>query len=184
VSTLTRPLTQRWYAVAVVNGRETRIREEILKALDRSGLRHEVAEILLCEEDIVVDVGTPKQRTVRKPTLPGYLLVRTARRYISEQALAKIAGTRDVMEFMGGNDEPTALPAEQVQRLLGKGAAKPGRARFSQGDTVKIINGPMSDFPGTVTSVNDSQQKARVEVEIFGRATPVELSFDDLRLDA
>ena len=169
----------RWYALAVANGQERKIREAILKVVADNKLGREVRDVVLPEQEEVVDAGTPQARKVMRNKLPGYLLIRARR--LSPTTVFKITAVKNVMEFMGGDDHPTEMPAAEVRRITGKGAAAtPSRARFAVDDVVKVVRGPMAQFTGKVESVNAGKQKLRALVEIFGRETPVELGFDDV----
>ena len=169
----------RWYGLAVANGQERKIREAILKTVADNKLDREVRDVVLPEQEEIIDAGTPQARKVMRNKVPGYLLIRARR--LSPTTVVKITKVKSVMEFMGGDDHPTEIPVAEVRKLTGKGgAATPARARFSTGDVIKVVRGPMAQFTGKVEDVNPGKQKLRVTVEIFGRETPVELSFDDV----
>lgn len=173
----------RWYAVAVANGQERTIQAAIRKVIADHNLGREVKDVVLPDQEEIADAGTPKARPVMRNKLPGYLLLRG--RELSPTTIAKITKVKNVMEFMGGNDHPTQVPPGEVRRILGKDSAVAGgvssRPRFVAGDVVKVVRGPMADFTGPVVEVNAAKHKLVVTLEIFGRETPAELTFDDVR---
>ena len=171
---------EKWYALAVVSGSERKISREIGTRLDRA--KHKGITLVCPDEEVVLDKGTDERRTIRRLSLPGYLLVHG--RHIDNAALTIIRRSPGVLGFLGGDEEkPNPLPLEDVERILGlpKQQGEERRSVFAVGDQVRIIEGPMSDFEGAVSSVNESQDTAVVELEIFGRVTPSTLPFRILK---
>lgn len=167
---------EKWYALAVVSGRERKISREINNKLDRGGYKG--IDIVCPDEEVILDKGTENRRVVRRLTLPGYLLIHG--RGINNAALSTIRNVTGVLGFLGGDDnEPNPLPRGDIEKILGlESQGGPVReAAFSVGDHVRITDGPMTDFEGLVSAVNESQDTAVVELEIFGRTTPTTVSF-------
>lgn len=167
----------RWYALTVHNGQEASIRAHLLDQMSRFKLQDEVRDIVLPSQDEIVNPGQSNQETVQRRKLPGYLLLRCRR--LSPMAMGQILKSQGVMEFLGGNENPTPLPLAEVRRMIGSEAPvmKVG-PRFAAGETIKVVKGPMTDFAGEITSVNATKRTVKVDIEIFGRRTPVELAFD------
>jgi transcriptional antiterminator NusG len=117
--------------------------------------------------------------TVEKRTMPGYVLVNMD---LNEDSWSLVKGTPGVTGFVGASNEPVPLTQEEVNRLLHRETAERPRTRaqFSIGESVKVISGPLSDFSGEISEVNVDAQRLKVLVSIFGRETPVELSFDQV----
>lgn len=175
----------RWYALAVTPGRESKIRAKILDRLERRGITVPGLSLICPEEETVIDGadGEPQRKT--RMSLPGYVLLHC--RSMKEDAINQIAAVSGVIEFLGGNEHPTQLPPSEVTKILGTdGSSTVSRkttqaSLFSEGDSVRIIEGPLADFPGRIVSLNENSGVAKVEVEIFGRATSAEVKLRQLR---
>jgi transcriptional antiterminator NusG len=117
---------------------------------------------------------------VEKRTMPGYVLVNMD---LNEDSWSLVKGTPGVTGFVGASNEPVPLTQDEVNRLLHREVAerRPSRAQFSVGESVKVISGPLSDFSGEISEVNEDAQRLKVLVSIFGRETPVEVGFDQVK---
>jgi transcriptional antiterminator NusG len=102
---------------------------------------------------------------------------------LNEDSWGVVKGTPGVTGFVGSSQEPVALTQVEVDRLLHKevATAPRTRAQFTIGETVKVISGPLSDFSGEISEINDDAAKLKVLVSIFGRETPVEVGFDQVK---
>ena len=118
--------------------------------------------------------------TVEKRTMPGYVLVNME---LNEDSWSLVKGTPGVTGFVGASNEPVPLTQDEVNRLLHRETeVRPrSRAQFAIGETVKVISGPLSDFSGEISEINDDAAKLKVLVSIFGRETPVEVGFDQVK---
>jgi transcriptional antiterminator NusG len=118
--------------------------------------------------------------TVEKRTMPGYVLVQMD---LNEDSWSLVKGTPGVTGFVGASNEPVPLTQAEVDRLLHmEPQERPrSRAQFSIGESVKVVSGPLSDFSGEISEVNEDAQKLKVLVSIFGRETPVEVGFDQVK---
>jgi transcriptional antiterminator NusG len=115
-----------------------------------------------------------------KRTMPGYVLVNME---LNEETWNVVKGTPGVTGFVGPQNKPVPLSQAEVDRLLKREAAERPRtkAQFSIGESVKVVSGPLSDFSGEISEVMDDASKLRVLVSIFGRETPVEVGFDQVK---
>jgi transcription termination/antitermination protein NusG len=115
-----------------------------------------------------------------KRTMPGYVLVNME---LNEETWNVVKGTPGVTGFVGPQNKPVPLSQAEVDRLLKREAAERPRTRaqFSIGESVKVVSGPLSDFSGEISEVMDDASKLRVLVSIFGRETPVEVGFDQVK---
>jgi transcription termination/antitermination protein NusG len=102
---------------------------------------------------------------------------------LNEDSWSLVKGTPGVTGFVGASNEPVPLTQEEVNRLLHREVAerRPSRAQFSIGESVKVVSGPLSDFSGEISEVNEDAQRLKVLVSIFGRETPVEVGFDQVK---
>jgi transcriptional antiterminator NusG len=112
--------------------------------------------------------------------MPGYVLVNMD---MNEDSWSLVKGTPGVTGFVGASNEPVPLTQDEVNRLLHRETAERPRhrAQFGIGESVKVISGPLSDFSGEISEVNEDAQRLKVLVSIFGRETPVEVGFDQVK---
>jgi transcriptional antiterminator NusG len=118
--------------------------------------------------------------TKEQRTMPGYVLVNME---LNEDSWQLVKGTPGVTGFVGASNEPVPLTQPEVDRLLHREVAQKvaTRAQFAIGESVKVVSGPLSDFSGEISEINQEAQKLKVLVSIFGRETPVEVSFDQVK---
>jgi transcription termination/antitermination protein NusG len=143
------------------------------------GQEERVRQIVVPTEQVVETKDGQKVQT-EKRVLPGYVLVQMD---MTADALWLVKNTPGVTGFVGAANEPTPLSQPEVDRLLRtQSEARPKvRAEFAIGETVKVISGPLSDFSGEIAEINAEQGRLKVLVEIFGRETPADLSFDQVK---
>ena len=117
---------------------------------------------------------------VEKRTMPGYVLVNMD---LNEDSWAVVKGTPGVTGFVGASNQPVPLSQGEIDRLLHREAAERPRTRaqFSIGESVKVVSGPLSDFSGEISEINEDAGRLKVLVSIFGRETPVEVGFDQVK---
>jgi transcription termination/antitermination protein NusG len=170
-------MSKSWYVVHTYSGFEGRVKASIEERVNSLGLADKIARVLVPTEN-VVELREGKKKVVTKKFFPGYVLVEME---LTDETWQLIKNTPKVTGFLGGGDKPAPLSVEEVETLLKQldaGTATPReKAQFQKGDSVRIIDGPFLGFNGVVDEVNPDQGKMKVLVSIFGRATPVELSF-------
>jgi transcriptional antiterminator NusG len=117
---------------------------------------------------------------VEKRTMPGYVLVNME---LTDDSWGLVKNTPGVTGFVGSTNEPVPLTQGEVDRLLHKEVAvrERTRAQFAIGESVKVVSGPLADFSGEISEINDDAGKLKVLVSIFGRETPVEVGFDQVK---
>jgi transcription termination/antitermination protein NusG len=131
--------------------------------------------------ETVQEMKDNQKVTVEKRTMPGYVLVNMD---LNEDSWAVVKGTPGVTGFVGASNEPIPLTQMEVDRLLHRSdvaVRAPSRAQFSIGESVKVISGPLSDFSGEISEINEDASKLKVLVSIFGRETPVEVGYDQVK---
>jgi transcriptional antiterminator NusG len=121
-----------------------------------------------------------QKTSVEKRTMPGYVLVNME---LNDDSWQLVKGTPGVTGFVGASNEPVPLTQPEVDRLLHREVATKvaTKAQFSIGESVKVISGPLSDFSGEISEINQDASKLKVLVSIFGRETPVEVGFDQVK---
>ena len=165
----------KWYVVHTYSGHEKKVASLIKEFALGRGMIDKVFRILIpTQKKIVVSDG--KKRNVDERLFPGYIIVNMV---MDDEAWYLVRSTKGVTGFVGTGDNPTPLPQKEVDTLMKfmTMEAPKFEAKFREGDSVKIIEGPFQDFLGKVDEVNDDQGKVRVLVSVFGRETPVELDF-------
>ena len=172
--------TKKWYVVRSVSGKESKIKEYIESDITRLGLSDHVEDILVPTEK-VVQIRNGKKVSKEKNYFPGYIMIKAN---LSGEVPHIIRSITNVIGFLGEKKggEPVPLRPSEVNRLLGKVDALSEQTEnilipFKIGETIKVIDGPFNGFNGSIEKVNEEKRKLEVMVKIFGRKTPLELSY-------
>lgn len=170
----------KWYIVHVLSGFENRVLKTLKERIVNHNMTEYFAEIMVPEESVVANVNG-KKRTMKKKFFPGYVLIKMV---MSEQTWHLVKDTDKITGFIGGTkDKPMPISDEEAASMTASLAEGFKRTRsvanFSEGDSVKVIEGPFASFVGTVETISD-KGKVKVQVSIFGRPTPVELEFSQV----
>ena len=167
----------RWYSVSVLSNFEKKIAESIRESAAQKGLEDEIVEVLVPTEE-VIEVRKGKKVQVEKRFMPGYILVRME---MTDRAYHLINDTNRVMSFLGPMGKPVPMRDKEVALLLHQVEVSAERPRsmisFDVGENVDVSDGPFEGFSGMVEEVDNDNERLKVTVSIFGRATPVELEF-------
>jgi transcriptional antiterminator NusG len=170
----------RWYSLRVISGKERKIKERIELEISRSGWGDFITQVLVPTEKVYKIRGGKKVISERN-ILPGYILIEAVPANLTGEIISVIANIPNVIHFLG-RDNPIPMRESEANRMLGKvdESQEAGEAMiepFLVGETVKIIDGPFSEFVGDIQEVNEEKKKLKVIVKIFGRGTEVELNF-------
>ena len=167
----------KWYIVHTYSGFENKVKlnlEERVKTLKQEDY---FGQILVPMEQ-VVELKKGQKKTSSRKFYPGYIMVQMA---LNKETWHIVRNTAKVTGFLGGGNEPSPVPDEEAERIIRQmqeGITKPKpRYSFEEGDDVRVVDGPFSNFQGIVEEVKPDKEKLRVLITIFGRATPVELDF-------
>lgn len=171
----------RWYVVQAYSGFEKRVQQALQTRIDRSDLKDQFGQVLVPTED-VVELKNGQKRTSERKFFPGYVLVQMT---MSDAAWHLVKSVPRVSGFVGGTStQPVPISEQEAQAILQQvveGAEHPRpKYTFAPGEVVRVTDGPFQEFNGTVEDVNFEKSKLRVAVTIFGRSTPVELSFSQV----
>ncbi len=171
----------RWYVLQTQSRHENRVRKLIQQEIDKQpDGSEEIREILVPEQE-VIELRAGKRQTVTKPLYPGYVLVEMVLNDRTEHAINAMKGVR----FVTQDGDPQPLHDRDIKRLLGIEDVDESSGRqeipFRTGQVVEVIQGPFTDFSGTVQDVFPEKGKVKVEVSLFGRPTSVELDFTQLK---
>lgn len=173
----------KWYAIRTYTGHETKVKLSIEAEIKRLKLQERILEVIIPQET-VFEVRGGKRKTKIKNFLPGYILVKAV---MDKKIIEIITNVPSVVSFVGNKIQPAALQPHEIERIIGRVEERKSIAtivtRFEIGDPVKVIDGPFTNFNGTVKEVNHEKQKLKVEVGILGRKTPVELDFSQVELE-
>ena len=171
---------KKWYVIRSVTGQETKVKQYIMTELTRVGLDKQVEDILVPTEK-VIQIRQGKKVQKEKTYFPGYIMIKAD---ISGEILHIIRSITSVLGFLGETKggEPIPLRKTEVNRMLGKVdelaiSGEQISIPFNIGESVKVIDGPFNGFTGSIDNVNEEKRKLEVMVKIFGRKTPLELSY-------
>jgi transcriptional antiterminator NusG len=174
----------RWYIIHAYSGFENKVKEAILAEAERLGLSEGVEEIEVPTET-VTEVKRGKKVQVERKFMPGYVL---AKLRMNDDIYHLVKNTPKVTGFLGNNNKPQPISEKDAARYFG-GVAEAQAAPKQQisidyeiGDQVKVLDGPFASFNGVVEELDFDKSKVKVSVSIFGRATPVELDFEQVEL--
>lgn len=170
-------MARQWYIVHTYSGFEEQVKTAMLERVKTAGLEEMFGEILVPTEQVVEMVKGAKKTSSRK-FFPGYILVNVD---LGDETWHIVRGTPKVTGFVGNDRNPQSLSDEEALKIIGRikdGALKPKpKVSFEYGDVVRVIDGPFTNFQGTVDEVFPDKGRVRVMVSIFGRETPVELEY-------
>lgn len=165
----------KWYVVHTYAGHENKAAQALEQRIDAMKLNNKIFEIVVPTRNIVV-VRHGKKEDTKEKIFPGYILVRM---HLDDTSWLAVRTAPGVTTFVGAGTKPIPISDQEVEAIMQfmKLEAPKFKARFSQGEAVKIIDGPFADFLGTIDSIDEERGKLKVLVSIFGRETPVELDF-------
>jgi transcriptional antiterminator NusG len=177
---------KKWYIVHTYSGYEQKVKQSLEKQIEKlrrskqdrhRRLADYFGEILIPTENVVELVKGQRRQSTRK-FFPGYILVQME---LNDESWHMVRETPKISGFVGGTKEPTPITEEElsrIQRQEKEGAERPKpKIQFERGENVRVVTGPFANFTGVVEDVKPEKAKVKVLVTIFGRATPVELSF-------
>ncbi|GAA4647651.1 transcription termination/antitermination protein NusG [Pontixanthobacter gangjinensis] len=174
----------RWYIIHAYSGFENKVRDAIISEAERLGLSDGVEEVEVPTETITEIKRGKKVQTERK-FMPGYVLAKLS---MTDDVYHLVKNTPKVTGFLGSNNKPQAITDKEAARYFGgveeaKAAPKKDiHVDYEIGDSVKVLDGPFASFNGVVEELDFDKAKVKVSVSIFGRATPVELEFEQVEL--
>ncbi|ATI81113.1 MULTISPECIES: transcription termination/antitermination protein NusG [Sphingobium] len=174
----------RWYIIHAYSGFENKVKESILTEAERMGLSQLVEQVEVPTET-VTEVKRGKKVQVERKFMPGYVLAKLA---MNDDVYHLVKNTPKVTGFLGSSGKPQAISESEAARYFGaqkEAAAAPKHkvnVDYEIGDSVKVLDGPFASFNGVVEELDFEKNRVKVSVSIFGRATPVELDFEQVEL--
>ena len=164
-----------WYVVHTYSGYENKVKANIEKTIENRHLEDQILEVRVPMQD-VVELKDGASRSVQKKMFPGYVLINMI---MNDDTWYVVRNTRGVTGFVGPGSKPVPLTEEEM-RPLGI-HSESVQINFAEGDSVVVIGGVWKDTVGVIQSINDNKQSATINVDLFGRETPVEISFTEIK---
>jgi transcriptional antiterminator NusG len=174
-----------WFVIHCYAGYENKVKSNIAAVAKSRDMDDRIFEVEIPVED-VTEVKNGKKVTLQKKVYPGYIMVRC---YMDDDVWSAIRNTPGVTSFVGLASQPTPLPRQEVESMFGYVVGRPSNTEprkvkpkvdFEIGETIRVKEGPLADFSGQISEINDDQLKLKVLFNIFGRETPVELEFSQV----
>ena len=169
-----------WYIVQAYSGFEKKVVETIKDELKKHKLSEKLEEILVPTHQ-VTEVKKGKRSKKEKKFFPGYILVKID---LTKQIYHMIKNLQKVSGFLGSADKPTPISDSEIQRILGQvsetAVSQKTGISFEIGEKVKVCDGPFASFSGLIEEIDEEKSRLKVSVSIFGRATPVDLEFNQV----
>jgi len=173
-------IIKKWYVVRAIGGKENKVKEYLENEISRLDLQDYIAQVLIPKEK-VYQIRKGKKVSKERNFFPGYILIEAA---LVGEIPHIIKNINNVIGFLGNEKggEPTPIRLAEVNKILGKvdelsESDEEISVPFYVGESVNVIDGPFNSFTGIIEEVNDEKKKLKVMVKIFGRKTPLELSF-------
>ena len=165
----------KWYVVHTYSGYENKVKANIEKTIENRHLEDQILEVRVPLQD-VVEMKNGTSRQVQKKMFPGYVLLNMV---MNDDTWYVVRNTRGVTGFVGPGSKPVPLTEEEMLPL---GIQKPDiEVDFAEGDMVVVTDGAWKDTAGVITGINMQKQTVTINVELFGRETPVEISFTEIK---
>lgn len=168
--------TAKWYVIHTFSGYEKKVQANIEKSVENRNLHDLIVDIKVPMEEVVETKGA-EQKVVQRKVFPGYVMVKMI---MTDDSWYVIRNTRGVTGFVGPGSKPVPLSDEEVYTMGIE--RKVVSVNFDVGTTVRVCEGPLADFVGTVDEINMEKQSVRVIVSMFGREIPVELDFSQVEV--
>jgi transcriptional antiterminator NusG len=164
-----------WYVVHTYSGYEERVRKNLEQRIKLMDTAEEIGQVIVPTEE-EVEVRSGQKRTVTKKILPGYVLIQMK---MSDNSWNIVRNTPGVTGFVGSGSKPVPLRQEEVGQILKQMSAEAPKIRvgFKPGQSIRVTDGPFTDFVGVVDEISPGKGKVKVLLSLFGRDTPVELDF-------
>jgi len=166
---------KKWYAIHTYSGYEERVKKNLEQRIKSMDSANEISEVIIpTEEEVEIKGG--QKRSIQKKILPGYILVEMV---MNDVTWAITRNTPAVTGFVGSGGKPIALQQNEVDQILKRMRSETPKIKvgFKQGQSVRVTDGPFTDFVGIVDEVSIEKGKVKVLLSLFGRETPVELDY-------
>jgi len=166
----------KWYVIHTYSGREKKVRDAIIRMAEASGLEKSLGRVVVPTEE-VAEMKKGQKRVRKRKLFPSYIIIQMD---MNNEIWDLVQNVPGVTHFVGGGEKPVPIPRKDVDRIMGRMEKREGvipEVPFTIGEHVNVVDGPFSDFTGVVDEISPERGKLKVLVSIFGRETPVELDF-------
>lgn len=174
-------MAHKWYIINAVSGQEKKVAQAIAEKAAEKNMTQYIAEVAVPAEE-AMEVRRGKKVATEKKFFPGYVMVKME---MNDQAWHLVKSVPKVSGFLGAKDRPQPISDAEAEAIFAQVREGVKRTEegllFEAGETVKVIDGPFDGFAGVVQDIDQAKKKLKVEVSIFGRATPVELEYDQVK---
>lgn len=170
-----------WYVLHTYSGYEDNVARNLRQRIESMGMEDKIYQVVVPREK-KIRVRNGKRQTIEERLFPGYVLVEMV---VTEDSWYVVRNTPNVTGFVGSGTTPTPVSREEVDRLLSRMGDDEPKYKIDviEGDSVKIMDGPFKDFEGKISEVNEAKGTVKVLVNVFGRETPVELDYLQIKKD-
>lgn len=165
----------RWYVIQTYAGYENKVTRNLLNRIAQREMQHLISDVIVPTED-EIEIKNGQRRTIQRKIYPGYVLIRMQ---LTDDTWYLVRNTPGVSGFVGNGNKPSPLDEQEVRTILRQMEAVEPKVKVSYqvGQTIKVIDGPFTDFEGVVDSIDQERGRVRVLVSFFGRETRVDLDF-------
>ena len=161
-----------WYILHTYSGYESMVKDNLERLIENNNLQDKIFDVKIPMEQTIEEKSNGKRKIVDRKLLPCYVFIKMV---YSNQLWYMITNTRGVTGFVGPQGRPIPLKEDEIRKMRLEEIVVEGE--FAVGDKVEVVSGPLEGFVGHITELNDLAQKAKVEVEMFGRNTDVEVEY-------
>jgi transcriptional antiterminator NusG len=165
-----------WYVVHTYSGYENKVKANIEKTIENRNLQDQILEVSVPLEEVVEITKTGAKKQVQRKIFPGYVLIHMI---MNDDTWYVVRNTRGVTGFVGPGSKPVPLTKEEMSNLGIK--APKISCDYAVGDVIMAVSGAWENTVGNIKSINENKQTVTIAVEMFGRETPVELGFAEIR---
>lgn len=167
----------KWYVAHTYSGYENKVKANIEKTIENRHLEDQILEVCVPLQD-VVEMKNGAEKVVQKKLFPGYVLLYMI---MNDDTWYVVRNTRGVTGFVGPGSKPVPLTEQEMKALGIQLVSKKVDVNFEEGDTVEVMAGPWANMAGVIQNINMAKQVVTISVELFGRDTPVEIGFADVK---
>ena len=161
-----------WYILHTYSGYESMVKDNLERLIENNNLQDKIFDVKIPMEQTIEEKSNGKRKIVDRRLLPCYVFIKMV---YSNQLWYMITNTRGVTGFVGPQGRPIPLKEDEIRKMRLEEIIVEGE--FAVGDKIQVVSGPLEGFEGKITELNDAAQKAKVEVEMFGRNTDVEVEY-------
>ena len=168
----------KWYVVHTYSGYENKVRDSLLKAVENNGMQDKIVDVRIPIEE-AIEIKNNKRRTVQRKLLPGYVMVKME---MTNETWYVVRNTRGVTGFVGPGSKPVPLTEQEIINMGIGAKAERVDIDLEVGDLVTVISGVWENTQGTIKTINEGKQTVIINIDLFGRETPVEIAFEEIKV--